>query len=100
VLELVRSPNLRRLTRLRLSSNNVGDQGVKRLLGWSQSDRLTHLDLESNGIGDEGGMLLAETPALAGIRWLRLGMNWGISEATRACLTERFGDRLDGFQRD
>jgi uncharacterized protein (TIGR02996 family) len=105
---LAGSPHCRRLRKLRLGQDFVGDQG---LLAWVNSGALAPLrwldleqcwlgpeaaralgrlvalhtlNLRANRLGDEGARALAESPGLAGLRRLNVGINGLGDEGARA----------------
>jgi uncharacterized protein (TIGR02996 family) len=73
--ELLTSPVLGRLTRLRLSECAVREGGARALAASPHLAGLATLELERCGIGAEGAKALAGSPHLAGLTTLRLGEN-------------------------
>jgi uncharacterized protein (TIGR02996 family) len=86
---LARSPVLARLTELKLGQNRIGPDGVLALLGSGRIGRLTVLELAGEywsdpygadcgafpNVGEEGVVLLASSPAAAGLRTIDLMLN-------------------------
>jgi hypothetical protein len=92
VLDLVSSLGSSRLEKLGLASNNIRDKGVAALASADLS-MLKSLDLSHNRFGGFGAQALASSPALAGLRALRVPM-WGLGEPGRTLLKSRFDDRV------
>jgi uncharacterized protein (TIGR02996 family) len=76
---LARSPIFANLTKLLLGfdrefddTNDLGDRGVRALVGSPHLTKLRVLDLSDNEIGDEGVLALAAWPGLAGVADLDL----------------------------
>jgi uncharacterized protein (TIGR02996 family) len=72
--ELVAHPVARLLTRLDLSNNGIGDDGLRALAASDSLGCISALDLGSNGIGDDGAHMLAASPSLGSL--VRLSL-WG-----------------------
>jgi uncharacterized protein (TIGR02996 family) len=85
--------SLRRLARLDLSNNTVGDGGAEALAASLFLKQLTMLDLTGNRISDTGALALAASPHAAGLAWLELAKN-PITPAGLNVLRERFGARV------
>jgi uncharacterized protein (TIGR02996 family) len=86
----------RGLRSLNLTSNPVGDAGAAALAAARPLSGLLELDLRDAGIGHDGAVALAESPHLNSL--LRLDLrtrdNRPLTDAARAALEERFGDRV------
>jgi len=93
---LASSGSLRGLRVLNLTNNLVGDAGASALAASRTLAGLLELDLRDADIGDAGARALAESPHLDGL--LRLDLRTRddrtLSNAARAALLERFGDRV------
>jgi uncharacterized protein (TIGR02996 family) len=72
---LADSPWLAKLRGLDLQRQNIGDEGLRLLLGSPHLTRLTTLDLSYNRLTDEGALELARSPYLARITTLHLAYN-------------------------
>jgi uncharacterized protein (TIGR02996 family) len=85
---LARAPGLRSVLDLNLSSNPVGDAGVRALAdaGW---ERLRTLDLDGCGLVDGGG--LAAWPLTSGLSGLSLNGNHIEDQAQYGAIQARFG---------
>jgi uncharacterized protein (TIGR02996 family) len=92
VAELVRSPHLGSLRRLKLEACGITATGVGALAQAEWLSGLTHLDLRSNHIDESGARALAESPHLRGLRCLDLRANL-LGNAERR-LRERFAAAL------
>jgi uncharacterized protein (TIGR02996 family) len=77
--ELADSPNLSRLVGLSLWGNQIGDQGLARLLRSPYLGRLRYLSVENTGVTKAGIEALAASEALPELRYVnadhRLGLN-------------------------
>ena len=69
------SPNLPRLTHLRLRVSSMGDEGCKEIVRSGVLKRLKLLDLRHGRITDQGARTLAECPDIRGLQMLDLGRN-------------------------
>src|SRR5262249_30989884 len=76
---LARHSVVAQLGSLDLSACGMQPDGLRHLLGASL-ERLVMLRLNANSLGDEGARLLAQAPALVGLRTLELRGN-GITDA-------------------
>jgi hypothetical protein len=83
----------RRLRRLGLYGNRLGDDGVVALARTPALATLRALDLRYNEIGNVGALVLAESPHLTGIEWLDLRDN-RFGDRAACALRERFGGAL------
>ena len=90
---LVGSSALAGLEELSVPLNAVGSKGAKALAKASQLTALKAVNLRANDIDDAGAEALLNAPQLAGLERLDLSDN-PISEAMKARLRERFGDRV------
>lgn len=75
VKAVVRSPELKALTHLRLRLCDAGDAGVREIIGSGILKRLKMLDLRHGCITDEGARLLAACPDLTRLERLDLSNN-------------------------
>lgn len=72
---ICRSPNLGRLTHLRLRATDFGDAGAKEIVESGILKRLKLLDLHYGCMSDEGARLLAACPDLKNLDHLNLTEN-------------------------
>lgn len=75
VKAVVRSPELKALTHLRLRLCDAGDAGVREIISSGILKRLKSLDLRHGCISDEGARLLAACPDLTRLERLDLSNN-------------------------
>jgi uncharacterized protein (TIGR02996 family) len=87
VSALASSPFLHGLSRLFLSSNSLGDDGVEELMRAPWLVSVQELYLDDNGLSDRGARALAESPFLVSLRTLTLGRN-AFTPAGIATLTQ------------
>ena len=83
------------LRELHVASNEFGDTGAAAMVYTDKLLQLEVLDLRHNGISDQGGKRFLESDGLGPQVRLELGGNDKISEAVRAALRERYGDRVN-----
>ena len=89
---LVKSPA--ELHTLRLVNNDLGDDGVNRLVGSAAANSLRWLDLEQNGLTAAAALALGGSPHLRNLLALRLTDNPISPAAVRALRTSALGRRL------
>ena len=80
---------LRRFRRLNLRRNLIGPDGINCLFAGAGESRLQSLTLSENQLDDRAAILLANSPALAGLRHLDLEHNRIGHEGIRAILESR-----------
>jgi uncharacterized protein (TIGR02996 family) len=83
-----------RLRCLVLSGNNFGDAGAASLAASRRLRNLQELHLLYGRFGDAGARALAASPHLVNLTQLTVFLNDVMTDAGRAALRERFGDRV------
>ena len=89
--------DLRKLRRLDLAGNAMGDAGLRALLDGGGLQGIEWLALHGNGLGDASASALAQAQGLDRLRYLSVGGHLSrITPKGRAALAERFGEALAG----
>jgi uncharacterized protein (TIGR02996 family) len=91
---LAANPALGRLRKLSLYHNKLVDKAAAALAGSKNFAHLTYLNLSDNNIGDKGAEALAASSAFPRLLELDLTLNPRLTDAGKAVLRARFGDRV------
>lgn len=85
---------LSRLRKLSLHHNKLVDKAAAALAGSKNFAHLTYLNLSDNNIGDKGAEALASSKAFPSLLELDLTLNPRLTDAGKAALRAKFGERV------